>query len=612
VVITRASSEVAAFNASGGSFMITWRDGSSVTLEGATGISFADGRLVLDGASPAARALLAYQAIGGSTPSPELVAQTTGLLERGVSMVDVAASLLGMPDWAARAAKLSAEEQILLIYKGVIGFSPAQDAMDYLMDVFRAGVPLSQLAAMLLNTPEAAAQSDRMNPGGVWLPDVTGRDVVRAYDAVLDMAPDPAALARWTLLLNASVLSLADVYIYLTRTDLFLTRHAGQINAEFVAAAYEQALERPAVAGELNWSTGLVDRGIATRLDILRSLGDMQTEIGQGPATPTYAQHTTYPAHQPDGEVLHAGESLADTAVSTSGHATTTRTAADLAGIGVAPDGLVLHWRNGEVMRLGGVDRLDFADGALELDGASQAALVTRLYEATIGFTPGAAGISAFLSLLDGGLSLETLTGWFLGTAESHARLGSLGASGQMTLLYQSLFGFVPAPETHDWLMGALQSGMAWTDLLVWLAQLPPSPTAFEQSHPTGVWVPDMAAAAVTRAYDTMLDTTPDPGSMLIWRAAVESSPGSLRILYETLMGTEIYTARHAGQTDAEWVAAHYLSALERDGTPGELAHSTGLVAQGLVSRLDMAVAIGELQPLPDPPRALTSGVDIL
>jgi hypothetical protein len=108
-----------------------------------------------------------------------------------------------------------------------------------------------------------------------------------------------------------------------------------------------------------------------------------------------------------------------------------------------------------------------------------------------------------------------------------------------------------------------------------------------------------------------MLDTAPDAGSLLIWKAAV-ARPGMLPLLYETLMNTDMHKVLYADFSEEAWVAGHYRAALERDASPGELAHSTALLTSGAVSRLDMAVAIGELQLLPDPARYATASIDFL
>jgi hypothetical protein len=610
-VFARASGELASIGYTAGGLLVTWHDGTSALISGAANIAFPDGSLIFGGASAAARALRAYQALQGANPTAEAVAHTATLLEQGVPMIAVTASLLSMNTWTSRAGALSPQQQLQLIYKSVIGYSPPQGALDGLVGAATSGVSLAALAAMLIDTPEAVAFSDQQNPAGVWLIDVTRRSIVRAYDAVLDSAPDPAALARWALLLDSGAVTVDGIYHYLAATDIFQARHGGQSNAEFVASAYRQALERSATTAELNWSTQLLDRGMASRIEIMRSLGEAQMEIGQGPDGAGHAQATTYAAVQSAGQILRPGQSLAETAVSAGGQAVATRASADLARIDVAPDGMVLHWLDGSHVRIAPVENLTLADGRLELDGSSPAAVLARLYEATIGFSPGGWHVATFVSMLNSGIPLEAMAEMFLLTSEAQARLAGLAPAAQVSAVYTTLIGHAPAPEALAYLTSIIPQGFGLAYIASWLAQLPEAAAAFEISHSTGVWVPDLAAATVVRAFDAMLDTVPDAGSLLIWKAAV-TQPGMLALLYETLMNTDMHKVLYADFSEEAWVAGHYRAALERDASPGELAHSTALVTSGAVSHLAMAMAIGELQPLPDPARYATASIDLL
>ncbi|MFH5924730.1 hypothetical protein [Roseomonas xinghualingensis] len=309
--------------------------------------------------------------------------------------------------------------------------------------------------------------------------------------------------------------------------------------------------------------------------------------------------------------ILENGRAGDWSAVSHAGHAVTIRAADELGSIHLAPDGLILRWRNGEALRLDSVEDLTAADGRLELDGASQSAVLARIYEATTGFSISGWDSATFGTLLNGGITLQALAGMFLSTPDAQGRLAGLDQTGQITLIYTSLFGFAPELDALDYLTWALGQGVPLADLTVWLASLPEAAQAFEASHPTGLWIPDLAGAAVIRAYDAMLNMTPDPASLTIWQSAIASDPSALHILYATLMETEMHIALYDGLSDEAWVAGHYRAALERDATPAELAHSTGLVASGAVSYLDMAVAIGELQPLPEVPRFSVPGLDL-
>jgi hypothetical protein len=600
-----SSTEASAVTATGTGVLVTWRDGTSTLLNGATSIAFTDGRLLFEGESAAARALRAHEAIQGVVPSPEVLAQSVAHLEAGMSMETLAGSLLNSSEWAARSGSLDAAQKLQLIYQGLVGYSPSGGALDWLNQAASGGATLAALSVVLIDSPQAAAFSEQQHPQGVWLTESAQQTVIRAYDAVLDQAPDAAALLRWSSLLEIGHMSKYELYSYLTGTELYQARHAGQTNAEFVQSAYQQALENPGTGPQLLHSTRVLDQGAASRVDMLLSLGEMQSGIGGGPGA-GHTEHTTYSPPQGDGEVLGRGQSLDDLANSEKGYAVSTRALEDLLRIDIAGNGLALRWRDGDVDRLGGVEELSFAEGRLVLDGASREALVTRLYQSTIGLHLTGESVPIFESLLDGGASLSWLTAMFLETNEARARFSGLDSAGKINLIYKDIFGIAPSLDALGYLRGAVQNGMSLGDVTLWLAQLPEASAAFEKSHPTGIWIPDPAGAAVVRAYDTMLGTMPDPLSLALWKGAVPQ-PGALPVLYDTLMRTEMHEVLYAGRTTREWVAGHFEAALEHPVDPAQVAASSALVDGGVVAPLYMAMAIGELQPLIEPQRVASS-----
>lgn len=353
-VLAQRAADVAGISGTDDSLLITWRDGTTTMLAGTTGIAFAEGRIVFGGATPAARALRAYEAILGFTPEAGAVAGTAKLRAGGISMTDVTASLLGTATWKARVAGLGTAQQIRLIYEDVIGYAPSAGAMEYLLWANSVGVSMAGLAAMLIDTPQAAAHSEAEHPAGIWLVSPTQRSIVQAYDAALDQVPDQAALARWSLLLDGGHVSLAGLYTYLSATGLFQARHAGQSNADFIVSIYDHALGRNPTAAELTAAKSQLDTGTVSRVGFLQSLGEAQTEIGLAPGGGR-AEEAAYASHQTDGQVLGRGRSLADTANSASGEVVTTHASAELASIEVAPNGVALHcgWKRGKAGRGG-------------------------------------------------------------------------------------------------------------------------------------------------------------------------------------------------------------------------------------------------------------------
>ncbi|WP_426958752.1 hypothetical protein [Muricoccus radiodurans] len=610
-VVSRPSADVAAVSRAGSSVTLYWQDGSALTLNGLNRVAFDDGRLVLDGTSAASRALRAYESVTGFAATAEVTAAIGKVLETGVSMEAVVASLMTTPAWQARASGLTLAGQLDVIYGAAIGAAPSVAAWNYLVGLLIVGVPLSSVAALVIDTPQAAAHTVSLHPGGIWVPASSARDIVRAYDAVLDSEPDQGALARWTAALEGGVLTLRDLYASLMATELYQARHAGETNAAFVTGAYQHALERDPALSELTWSKGLIDRGAVSKLDLLLALGEAQSDLGQGPLATNHAQHTSYDETLIPGDRLQRGESLTDTVISRAGGAVTTHAAEDVLRMVVDGNGLAIRWGDNTLERLARVERLNFPEGTLEFAGASNVALIHRLYEATIGFAPPASALGAFAGYLDAGVTANAMASAFLSTPESVAHLAGVNTAGQVSRLYAGIYDRAPTQPVLDYLVFLRGAGWSNADVVTFLATLPDAEAKFEADYRTGLWVPDASAAAVVRAYDAVLDTAPDPWSLAAWTGVIAAGGVAMeRQLYATLMGTEFYQATHAGETNAQWVAHIYHNALERDATAGEVAHSSAIVDAGY-SRLDMAMAIASLQPDAEPPRSWGTSIEL-
>jgi hypothetical protein len=606
-ILNRPSSEVASITGTADGLLVIWHDDTSLLLKGMHNIAFLDGQVSFAGDTPTARAYRAYETFLGVAPPPDLLVTLADMLAAGAPMSGITAWLLQSPVWAARTAGLSTRQQMELIYTGATGASD-KASVDWLMGALASPTPFHVLTALLLDIPAAVAHSAQ-HPTGFWIADPFEREVVRAFDAALDMLPDPFTVASWSNVLRSGAMSVQGLYGWLADTEIFKARHASQTSTEFVISLYEQAYERPPTDAELQWCINALDTGATTRLVLLYALGVSQGGTSDAPGTVGASPIDAYAAHQAVGETLGAGESLANIAVGGNGRAVTVRAATDLARIDLATDGLALRWQDGEVIRLDPVSNLSFADGDLVLDPMSRDAIFARLYEVTMGEALPGWGSAAFAGIMDRGATLQSLTAALLTMPEAHARLDHLDEAAQVTLFHRSLLGSDPSTEMVDYLRLALHLGISVPALLVWMAELPDSGTAFQASHPTGVWVPNTVAAAVIRAYDTVLDTIPDAGSLMIWQPVV--AQGDLRALYQNLMTTPAHVAQYEGATTAEWVLGHYRAAMEADPTSSELAHWTALLNAG-VSSIDVAMAIGELQPLPDPPRYATASIDLL
>ena len=116
----------------------------------------------------------------------------------------------------------------------------------------------------------------------------------------------------------------------------------------------------------------------------------------------------------------------------------------------------VLVGNSGSNILLGGAGN-DLLSGGPEIDWAGQ---VFRLYEGVLGREPDVSGFDHHVGHLRGGLPLQTTAGYFIGSPEFQANIGSLNDTQFVTLLYNNALHRAPDPGGLDNWVGALGNGM--------------------------------------------------------------------------------------------------------------------------------------------------------
>lgn len=91
------------------------------------------------------------------------------------------------------------------------------------------------------------------------------------------------------------------------------------------------------------------------------------------------------------------------------------------------------------------IERLSLSDGILALDTDGIAGQVYRLYQAAFGRTPDTPGLSHNVNLVDGGLSIDSMSDAFVGSAEFIAQFGANSSNLTfVTALYQNVLDRAP------------------------------------------------------------------------------------------------------------------------------------------------------------------------
>ena len=107
-------------------------------------------------------------------------------------------------------------------------------------------------------------------------------------------------------------------------------------------------------------------------------------------------------------------------------------------------------------------DGNDLLSGGPEIDWAGQA---FRLYEVTLGRGPDVGGFDYWVGNLRDGMPLQTAAGYFIGSPEFQANIGSPNDTQFVTLLYNNALHRAPDPGGLAYWMTALGNGMTRDDL---------------------------------------------------------------------------------------------------------------------------------------------------
>ena len=596
VAVVAAGAGGSLLGLNGAALELRLADGMLLDLGATRQVDFMDGQLELAADSAAAQATRLYQTLLLRDPDAGGLALHTHLLESGtLTLLGMARSLLSSPEAQSRFGTLSDADLVTRLYAFALGRTPDAGGMATHLTALAQGTERAQLVLAFTTSPEATARYAASHPGGTWVVDGTAREILYAYDALLDDVPDAVALARWEKAIAAGTSSLTDLYRSLTQTQAYLARHpSGESEASFLARLFTDALERaPSAADLASWHDMIAAHGWS-KLDVLMLIGRSAEAMAAftAPSVSGGALMTELPA--PDTAMvvrLSPGDVAPDVALSATGVAVLDGISGDASHWIATPKGLELTWE-GDTLLLSGAQSVRFDDGRLDLGSGTSAAWVVRLYETILMREPDAGGLATHAARLDAGLTPAQLAADLVGSAEFAIRFGALSTAQQVSAFYQGALGRSAAASEIDYQVALVTGGMSKAALAAGIAGSAESRNLFLAQHPQGIWLADLQGAKVARAYEAVLDSGPDASSLLFWSQKLTAGT-ALRDLYAELMQTELFTTRHGGQDDSGFIADLYGSALGRGASAGEIANWSNWLKAGH-SRLDLAYAIGE------------------
>lgn len=594
VVAAAAGGSRAGLN--GSALELRLADGTLFDLGAVRQVDFMDGQLELAADSAAAQVTRLYQTLLLRDPDPGGLYLHTHLLEGGaLTLLNMARSLLSSAEAQSRFGTLSNADLVTRLYTIALGRQPDAGGYAAHVNALAHGTDRAQIVLGFTTSAEAKARYAASHPGGTWVVDGTAREILYAYDAVLDDVPDVAALARWEQAIAAGTSSLTDLYRSLTQTQAYLARHpSGESEASFLTRLFADALERaPGAADLASWHGMIASHGWSD-IDVLMLIGRSAEARAAftAPSVAAGALMTELPAPGTATVVrLSPGGVAADIAFSAAGVAVLDGVSSDASHWIATPKGLELNWA-GDTLLLSGAQSVRFDDGRLDLGSGTAAAWVVRLYETILMREADASGLATHAARLDAGLTPAQLAADLVGSAEFASRFGALSTAQQVSAFYKGALGRSAAASEIDYQVALVAGGMSKAALAVGIAGSVESRNLFLAQHPQGIWLADPQGAKVARAYEAVLDSGPDASSLLLWSQKLAGG-AALRDLYAELMQTELFTTRHGGQDDSGFIADLYDAALGRGASAGEIANWSNWLKAGH-SRLELAYAIGE------------------
>jgi Ca2+-binding RTX toxin-like protein len=337
----------------------------------------------------------------------------------------------------------------------------------------------------------------------------------RLYQASFNRTPDFAGLGGWIAAMDAGTTPVQVATSFMASDEFKSLYGASTTDAQFVALLYANALHRAAGAADVGYWVDQL-KGAQTRAQVLIAFSESaenKASVLPNIATGIVYTNTAQNAGDAKGlslsgtsandtlvgsvgsdtvlgaagnDTIDGGAGL-DTAVFSGTRASHTITATTNASANVK-DLSVSSTASG-VDTLSLVERLKFDDVTLAFDTSGNAGQTYRLYQAALNRTPDKAGLSDWVKGVDGGLTLLSVAGSFIQSAEFKSLYGANPTDAQfVNLLYtnalhrtadasglaywvdqltssaqtraQVLCGFAESAENQASLIGFIQNGI--------------------------------------------------------------------------------------------------------------------------------------------------------
>ena len=227
---------------------------------------------------------------------------------------------------------------------------------------------------------------------------------------------------------------------------------------------------------------------------------------------------------------------------------------------------------NDTLLGLGGADTLNGGNGNDILNGgdapvvSETQSFVYRLYLATLDRAPDAAGLQAWVDILESGANTQAgVANGFVASTEFQNTYGALDNAQFVELLYNNVLGRTSDPAGLQGWLDAMDAGTSRADVVLGFSNSPEF--IFNTEYPALGYFSDLNEGnlgAVFRAYGAVLDRSPDEAGFRGWVDNLDSGALTLQQVIDGFTGSQEFQSLYGSLNDTEFVTLLYNNVLNR------------------------------------------------
>ncbi len=254
--------------------------GHTYTLVNVEEVRFLDGRLVFDADDPAARVARLYEAALDRLPDQGGLNFWIGAVQHGQPLSNLAAGFIASAEFRSRFGDMADNGAFVdRLYLNVLNRPGEAEGRQFWTNSMNNGASRADVLVAFSESAENKAGTAALVQNGIWDRSEEAAEVARMYDTVFGRLPDAPGLGFWKGALEGGTASLAQMADSFTSSAEFRGKYGALDNRGFADALYVNTLDRAADQAGLDYWTGVLDRGAASRAQVVLAFSESAEHV---------------------------------------------------------------------------------------------------------------------------------------------------------------------------------------------------------------------------------------------------------------------------------------------------------------------------------------------